>query len=159
MSPTGSGVLVGLLQGLRAERVQRWTGRTLAALLLVGAAWYAVRLFWEGVAPATPMPVAAVDLAPGALAGRIAARHVFGEAPTLAVSQPTSNLTLRGIIAGMRPGERVAIVGIDGQPTATVAEGHDIRPGIRLEKVFATHIEIARDGVRETLSLPSRTPR
>jgi general secretion pathway protein C len=153
------------LAALNSESVHRWLGRALAAAIAAALLWYAAGLFWAVFAPAARHEATTPELAADVVAARVVTRHVFGEATTAAAAaapvaaEPGTAITLRGVIAGTRRGKGYAIVSSDGQASATVAEGQEIRPGVRLDAVYPNRIEISRNGARETIALPARTAR
>ncbi len=88
-------------------------------------------------------------------AGRIAsAGNLFGKAaPGEGAGARTGQaIRLLGVVAakGDKPG--LAIVKIDAREIVAVREGENIAPGIRLERVFADHVTLVRDGAQETLA-------
>ena len=123
----------------------------LAALLLLGV----VLAYWTWVGFA---PRAESRLRPAAeSAGHaVMARALFGGSPHdgAATAVAGSSIKLLGIAAasGGRPG--YAVVQLEARHSATVREGNDIAPGIRLAEVRPDHVVLERNGTRETLAWP-----
>lgn len=156
----------GSIFGARAPAwliwLRRWLFIGLQWLLVALALWYAAGLVWQILTPATPTAAPAFASAPQEQALRLAAQHVFGEtgaggsADTAVATN--SNIVVRGLIAAQGRRKGVAIVSLDGQPPVTIAEGEEIRPGVRLERVLSNQISINRQGVQESIFLSSASP-
>jgi hypothetical protein len=143
--------------------LRRWLFVGLQWLIGVLALWYAAGVFWQVMTPAAPVAAPAFVSDPQEQAMRLAAQHVFGEATAASSSGgaaivSNSSIVVRGVIAAQGRRKGVAIVSIDGQPPVTIAEGEDIRSGVRLEQVLSNQISINRQGVRETIPLSGTSP-
>lgn len=138
----------------------KWIGRALMLFAVVLGLWLAAGVFWQLTTPAVRPLVPEFNATPSHQANALTARHLFGEATagTLASVAAASDFVLRGVIADHRKQQGFAIIVVDGQAPVTVAEGKDIRPGVRLEKIYPNRIEISRQGVREAVLLtPANT--
>lgn len=142
--------------------LRRWLFVGLQWLLVALALWYVAGIVWQILTPATPAAAPAFASAPQEQALRLAAQHVFGETgaggSAGAAVAANSNIVVRGVIAAQGRRKGVAIVSVNGQPLATVAEGEEIQPGVRLEHVLSNQISINRQGVRESIFLSSSSP-
>jgi general secretion pathway protein C len=124
---------------------------TLAALLLLGV----VLAYWTWVGFA-PRAESRLRTAPESADRAGTARALFGGSSLdrAATAVAGSSIKLLGIAAatGGRPG--YAIVQLEARHSATVREGNDIAPGIRLAEVRPDHVVLDRNGARETLAWP-----
>jgi hypothetical protein len=134
--------------------------RLLLVVAIAAGLWLSAGSIWQLLIPAAPSLIPGFDPQPQRLAQDIASRRLFGEAaatPLPGTSPATSasgDIVLRGVIAGGRGQKKgLAIVVVANQPASTVIEGAEISPGIILEKVFSTRIEISRLGIKETVPL------
>jgi hypothetical protein len=67
-----------------------------------------------------------------------------------------SVVTLSGVVAAAEGRAAYAVVVLDGKDILAVRRGEEIAPGTRLVAVAADHVEIERNGARETLALPEK---
>lgn len=127
---------------------------TLVALALLGyvLAYWTWR--WFGPRP-EPRVAAAVEPV-----GRGAAERLFGTAPQAAGAAVPTGMAIKllGVVAGSggRPG--YAVVRFDDKKSLAVGEGKEIVAGLRLAEVYADHVVIERNGIRETLAWPKKNP-
>ena len=124
----------------------------LALLGLVGAYWT-----WQWLAP-RPEPHGPVQAETG---GQIAsALELFGRTQKDATAPAPTGIAIRllGVVAAVEGRDGFAIVVLDGKQIVATREGQDIGPGIQLAKVASDHVVLERNGVRETLAWPEKTP-
>ncbi|ROR29578.1 type II secretion system protein GspC [Inmirania thermothiophila] len=151
-------------------RLSRTLARTAELVLLAVTAWLLARLTWLLVLPPAPPPVAAADAAPTtarsgdplALARRIAAAHLMGEAPPAAApagpaqAPPPATalrLTLRGVLASGDPAAARAIIADASGEEAPYAPGARLPGDAVLEAVGPDHVLLRRGGRLERLVL------
>ena len=115
--------------------------------------------------PGTPAPVGPGS-AGQAVADRIAATHLFGDAgassaaggPGAVQAPPTSlALVLAGVFAREDPGAGRAIIGESAASARLHAVGATLPGGARLVEVHPDRVILERGGQREALSLPRST--
>ncbi len=146
-----------------AARAVRWLGIIATLVMLALLAWLGAGIFWSLRTPSTPEPVLAVETDPARAAQTIASRHLFGEAPAagaaVAKARILPDIKLRGVIAATRPGQpAVAVLAIGGKTSVSIREGDEAAPGVTVHRVYARTVELKRDGVVQSLSLPDRQP-
>lgn len=130
--------------------------RLLQAILLLLILWFAADALWKIVTPAP------VSLAPGGslsatdTANSITSAHLFGRAETPTGEEapaPSSNIVVRGLLAGQTRQKPVAILVVDNKPPVTVAEGAEIAPGMKLDRVYSDRIEVLTAYGRQSIAL------
>jgi general secretion pathway protein C len=123
---------------------------TLAALALLASVLAYWTWAWLAPAPEARMPTKSET-------PRIESAYaLFGSAPSGAASSTGVALKLLGVAAasGNKPGH--ALLRLDEKQTLLVRAGEAIGPGLLLVEVHPDHVEIDRDGTRETLRWPQR---
>ena len=83
--------------------------------------------------------------------------HLFGASipASTAPAPPTSlRLTLLGSFVHADPARSSAIIGSAGQAPQRFSIGSEISPDVHLDAVHANHVELLRNGRRETLAFP-----
>ncbi|MBI3529667.1 MAG: general secretion pathway protein [Betaproteobacteria bacterium] len=124
----------------------------LALLGLVGGYWT-----WQWLAP-RPEPHVQARAEPS---GQIAsALELFGSIQRDGNAPAPTGIAIRllGVVAAMEGRDGYAIVVLDGRQIVATREGQDIAPGIRLAEVATNHVVLDRNGVREALAWPEKTP-
>ena len=88
----------------------------------------------------------------------VAALGLFGSVPREAnVSIPTGTaIRLLGVVAAVEGREAFAIVVLDGKQIVAARKGSEIAPGLMLADVAADHVELERNGARESLAWPEK---
>jgi hypothetical protein len=144
-------------------RGMQWLGRLATLGMLAVLAWLCARIFWSLSTAATPEPSVAIELDPARAAQAVAARHLFGEAASpaantaVAQSSALPDITLRGVIAPVRPGQpAVAVLAIAGKASISVREGEEAMPGVSLHRVLARQVELKHNGQIQSLALPEK---
>jgi general secretion pathway protein C len=125
---------------------------TFAALVLLGcvlAYWT-----WAWLGP-RPEPRVAATSEPRVQV--VAANRLFGVAPAAAAPAATP-IKLLGVAAATTGGRGHAIVQLDSRHPVVARENDEIGPGIRLAEIHPDHVVLERNGARETLAWPVRTP-
>ncbi len=128
---------------------------TIAALILlglVGAYWT-----WQWLAP-RPEPHVQAQAEPG---GQVAsALSLFGSIQREANAPSATGMAIRllGVVAAIEGREGYAIVVLDGKQIVAARQNQEIAPGVQLAEVAPDHIVLDRNGVRETLAWPEKTP-
>jgi general secretion pathway protein C len=125
---------------------------SLALLGLVGAYWT-----WQWLAPRAE-PHGQTQAEPG---GQIAsALDLFGSVQKDASAPAPTGIAIRllGVIAAAARRDGYAIMVLDGKQIVATREGEDIAPGIGLAEVAPDHVVLERNGVRESLAWPDKTP-
>lgn len=125
----------------------------LALLGLVGGYWT-----WQWLAP-RPEPHVQTQTDPGGQTA--AALMLFGsiQKDGNAPAAPTGiAIRLLGVVAAVEGRNGYAIVVLDGKQIVATREGEDIAPGIRLAEVASNNVVLERNGVRESLAMPEKTP-
>ena len=125
-----------------------------AALALLGVVAAYWSWAWLAPRPAPRAPAAAQAAGDTSSAGAL-----FGAPTGEARAAATGALRLTGVVAasGGRPGH--ALLRLEAKQTIAVLQGEEIEPGLRLAEVHAGHVVLERDGARETLALPEKSPR
>lgn len=128
---------------------------TLAALVLLGL----VLAYWTW-AWLAPRPEPRVEAAVEADLRVESAYGLFGSVQRdRNITAPTGiAIKLLGVVAGSGGRRGHAVVQLDAMQTVVVREGEDIAPGIRLAEVHPDHVVLERNGARETLAWPTKTP-
>jgi general secretion pathway protein C len=124
----------------------------LALLGLVGGYWT-----WQWLAP-RPEPHVQAQADPS---GQIAsALELFGSIQKDGKAPAPTGMAIRllGVVAAIEGRDGYAVVVLDGRQIIATREGQDIAPGILLAAVAADHVVLDRNGVRETLAWPEKTP-
>ena len=130
--------------------------RVLQATLLLLILWFAAGALWKMV---TPVPLALVpggSLSATDTANSVSSAHLFGRAETTtgeAAPAPTSSIVVRGLLAGQTKQKPVAILVVDNKPPVTVAEGNEIAPGMKLDRVYSDRIDVLTAYGRQTIAL------
>ena len=125
---------------------------SLALLGLVGGYWT-----WQWLAPRTE-PHGQAQTEPG---GQIAsALELFGSIQKDSSAPAPTGMAIRllGVIAAVAGRDGFAIMILDGKQIVATREGQDIAPGIGLAEVAPDHVVLERNGVRESLAWPEKTP-
>ena len=124
----------------------------LALLGLVGGYWT-----WQWLAPRQEPHVQAQTESGGQIAPAL---ELFGSIPKGGSAPAPTGIAIRllGVVAALKGRVGYAIVVLDGKQIIATREGQDIAPGIRLEGVAADHVVLDRNGVRESLAWPDKTP-
>lgn len=132
-------------------------------VLTIALGVIAAQLAWSLVEPtssvASPSGVTIRESRPAML--NVAVLTTFDpfhrSVPSLGVATPRApetmlNLTLFGIRSDAATGNGSVIIGTPDKKQDVYAIGAEIMPGVRLEKIFADHVVIRRNGVSEKLS-------
>lgn len=124
------------------------TGTALAALVAAASYWT-----WEWFAPRHQARASAAAVAGD---GPLAATGLFGQLePSAAKAQPAAqSFKLLGILASPVAGDGYVILQGAAREVLSVREGQEISPGVRVALVATDHIEVERNGLRETLQWP-----
>jgi general secretion pathway protein C len=88
----------------------------------------------------------------------ILASHLFREAAQNADAAPletTAELLLSGVVAFPAPSDGYAILGPSPDQARLHRAGGELSAGLRLLEVFADHVVLEHDGMREILRLPT----
>lgn len=128
---------------------------TIAALILlglVGAYWT-----WQWLAP-RPEPHVQAQADPGGQAA--SALVLFGNIQREGNAPAATGMAIRllGVVAAVEGREGYAIVVLDGKQIVAARQSQEIAPGVQLAEVTPDHIVLDRNGVRETLAWPEKTP-
>jgi general secretion pathway protein C len=85
---------------------------------------------------------------------------LFGSIPKDGSTPAPTGIAVRllGVVAAIEGRDGYAIVVLDGKQIVAAREGQDIAPGIRLAEVATDHVVLDRNGVRESLAWPEKTP-
>lgn len=124
----------------------------LALLGLVGGYWT-----WQWLAPRQEPHVQAQTESGGQIAPAL---ELFGSIPKGGNTLAQTGIAIRllGVVAALEGRDGYAIVVLDGKQIVATREGQDIAPGIRLEGVATDHVVLDRNGIRESLAWPEKTP-
>ena len=123
---------------------------TFAALACLG--WVLAYWTWQWFSPQTGLRLAVVSQA----ASRVdSAASLFGKPPQQ-IAAPASAISVLGVIAASGGGSGYAILGFAQQSPRPVRERDEIAPGIRLAEVHPDKVIIERNGLFETLALPTK---
>lgn len=127
---------------------------TIAAtgLLALAAAYWT----WQWIAPRS---ASRAPPAPSEIRNVASAAGLFGAAQLEAGSaaSPAIDIRLLGIVAATAGQTGYAVLRLEPRQVITVQEGKDIASGIRLAAVGIDHVVLERDGIRQTLSWPTRS--
>ncbi|WP_051710801.1 type II secretion system protein N [Andreprevotia chitinilytica] len=132
----------------------RWLELALAVLL----AWVAAGLFWQLAGSRSD----AVRLAPPATPPKAAevawgsAINWFGASESTQAQASSLPAQLIAVIAGNDQSSVAIFSGVQASSVA-VRVGEELQSGVRLVKVARDHVEIERNGARESLLLPQPT--
>ena len=142
---------------------QHWLQRhaiTLLALALITG--MSVSLAWQTAdwlrllgAPVAPSTMTNSEVPSAALSPQIG--YLFGSSATSAEGPaPSTNLrlTLLGSFVHADPQRSTAIIRSEGKPAQRYGLDSEISSGVRLHSVAADHVELMRNGRRESLSFP-----
>lgn len=130
-------------------------GVTIAALALlglVGGYWT-----WQWLAP-HPEPHVPTQAEPGGPI--VSALDLFGSLQKGGIAPASTGIAIRllGVVAALEGRDGYAIMLLDGKQIVATHEGQEIAPGIQLAEVVADHVVLDRNGVRETLAWPEKSP-
>jgi hypothetical protein len=130
--------------------------RLLQGVLLVLILWFAAGALWKMITPAPVSIIPGGSLNATDAANSVSSAHLFGraETPTGESAPPTSsNIVVRGLLAGQTKQTPVAILVVDNKPPVTVAEGAEIAPGMKLDRVYSDRIDVLTAYGRQTIAL------
>ena len=128
---------------------------TIAALVLlglVGGYWT-----WQWLAP-RPEPHVQAQIDPSNQTA--SALKLFGSIQRDGTAPAPTGIAIRllGVVAATEGRDGYAIVVLDAKQIVATREGQEIAPGIQLAEVASDHVVLDRNGVRETLAWPEKTP-
>jgi general secretion pathway protein C len=125
---------------------------SLALLGLVGGYWT-----WQWLAPRPEPHVQAQTESSGQIASAL---ELFGTIQKGGNAPAPTGIAIRllGVVAARKGRDGYAIVVLDGKQIVATREGQDIAPGIQLAEVATDHVVLERNGVRESLAWPEKTP-
>lgn len=166
-----------------------WLGHLATALMLVLLAWLCASIYWSLALSGTGRPPLALEDDPLRLAQAINTHRLFGLAGEThlhlaagkhgvsgksgaadTLSTATGELRLTGAIAAAEHEHAdqaaatdrqaaYALITIEGGSPVVVREGDEVVPGIVLRRVQPRSVELLRNGVPTTLSLPDTIQR
>lgn len=145
---------------IAAQAVFRWSGRLATPAVIGAGCWVLAELFW-GFTVALPAPLAMAAENPLSVATKIAARPLFGTAPSAQVVVATlpPNLKLLGVLSSATTGEARAIIRREGEDkTMVLAIGDEVSSGVRLTRIEAEQITLSSMGRSSLLALPKPAP-
>ena len=124
----------------------------LALLGLVGGYWT-----WQWLAPRPEPHVQAQTDPSGQTASGL---KLFGSIQKDSTAPAPTGIAIRllGVVAAVEGRDGYAIVVLDGKQIVATREGQEIAPGILLAEVATDHVELERNGVRESLAWPEKAP-
>jgi general secretion pathway protein C len=128
------------------------TVAALALLAAVGAYWT-----WQWFAP-RPEPRAPVQ---AEINNQIStALDMFGTAQRDVTMPEQTGLAIRllGVVAATQGREAFAVLMLDGKQVVATRAGEEIAPGIKLSEVAANNVVLDRNGARESLAWPEKSP-
>ena len=145
---------------LVAQRLSPYLPAFSVAVIWLGVlfilTWLSAEWFWRANAP-DPVVLSTQTISdPLVAAQSIVSRHLMGDSPRLAVNssaQLNDQFQLTGAMTASKGRLGFAILSEDGKIPVPVLEGEELAPGIVLFKVFATGVEIRRQGHTEFLEL------
>ena len=126
----------------------------LAALAVLGL----VVAYWTWLWFIVPHPEPRSRLVPEWDRNAVAARALFGvPAPEQQAIAPPMEIGIKlvGLVAASRGWRGYALLQLDANQIVAVPEGDDIAPGIMLAQVQPDYVILNRNGLDETLALPS----
>lgn len=130
--------------------------RLLQAVLLLLILWFAAGALWKMITPAPVSIIPGGSLSATDTANSVSSAHLFGRAETPtgeAAPAASSNIVVRGLLAGQTKQKPVAILVVDSKPPITVAEGGEIAPGMKLDRVYSDRIDVLTAYGRQTIAL------
>ena len=153
------------------ERASRTLPQVLSVLLVLAIAWQLVQLTWllldrRAAADRSMEPIPAETAPTTARKGidiqTIVNAHLFGVPPTTTsgpqqAPETQMNLVLSAVFAAEDPAKGLAIIGESAQSAKVYAVGAAVRPGTRLQAVYADRVILDRAGQLETLALPRQS--
>ena len=125
-----------------------------AALALLGVVAAYWSWAWLAPRPAPRAPAAAQAAGDTSSAGAL-----FGAPTGEARAAAPGALRLTGVVAASGARRGHALLRLESKRTIAVLQGEEVEPGLRLAEVHAGHVVLERDGARETLALPEKSPR
>lgn len=142
----------------RAELLLAATARVATVALLVALAWTGAHWTWTlavqlSADPPVVVPSERVER-PVPSSEAVAALFDRG-AGAVPVVPTTLNVKLVGILHARASGSAsAAVLSVEGRPNALFAEGAELAPGTRLDKIERDHLKLKRQGVLERLDFP-----
>lgn len=140
--------------------VRTWLPQLFTLAILLALCWSLARWTWVLL---TPLPSVVADApAQGAAVNveSVLNAHLFGASTTSTPETTTTlsmlGLKLRGVFAGEGKQGVAAIITVQ-QKDKPVKVGDEIVPGVVLSHVYADHVELTHQGVKERLNLECNT--
>lgn len=149
--------LSAVIAGVRVPtRLRTQLPQLLTLGLLLALCWSLARWTWVLLTPLPPVIADAPAASTPVNVENIVNAHLFGatSAPTAEATTAVSTLglRLRGVFAGEGKQGVAAIITVQ-QKDKPVKVGDEIVPGVVLSHVYADHVELTRQGVKERLNL------
>ena len=141
------------------QRLQANASKVLAIGLLatmsIAIAWQSAEL-WRLVRSPANAPVEAAVISQAQTSPAPIAQLFGSPAHTDTTSLPATNLqlTLLGSFVNSDAQHSSAVLQRQGEPAQRYTVGSEVSPGVRLDAVHADHVELLRNGRRESLAFP-----
>ena len=130
----------------------------LSALFIL--TWLSAEWFWRANAP-DPVVLPTQTISDPLLAAQaIVSRHLMGVpqlTSTGSAGQGRNQYQLTGAMTASKGRRGFAVFAEDGQQPLAVMEGEELAPGVILYKVFASKVEITRQGRLEVLEINDKS--
>lgn len=137
------------------DRAPTLIGASLLIAMSIALAWQSADLLRLVLSPLPTASSASHSSPPQTASAHIA--QLFGTAQRPDNGPPpatTLQLTLLGSFVHSDPQRSSALIQRQGQPTQRYGLGSEVDNGVRLEAIYADHVELLRNGRRESLSFP-----